>query len=168
MIQFKEILLPTDFGNLSKHAARFATSLARAFGARLHVVHAYQPLVPALDIGAAAPEAALEAGGPHGLLNQFVEAEINDHNFPFVVILRPGPPVKVVTEYAAEAAIDLIVIGTHARGLINRVLAGSLSKAILKHAGCLVMMVPHKASMPEVADSAAESPTEHGIYHDTQ
>jgi hypothetical protein len=62
--------------------------------------------------------------------------------------VRSGPPVPVITEYAREMNIDLIVVGTHARGVVNRILMGSVSRAVLEKASCAVLIVPQTAAAP--------------------
>ncbi len=56
-----------------------------------------------------------------------------------------GPPAAVICAYGHEIGADLIVLGTHARGLARRLLLGSVSKDVLEHAGCPVLMVPQTA-----------------------
>ena len=57
-----------------------------------------------------------------------------------------GAPDLQICRYAAETAIDFIVIGTHARGLVRRIFLGSVSKAVVEHAPCPVLMVPLTAA----------------------
>ncbi|MBK8269112.1 MAG: universal stress protein [Planctomycetes bacterium] len=53
-----------------------------------------------------------------------------------------GQPFSEICRYAAGQACDLIVIGSHARGIVHRIFMGSVSKAVLEHASCPVLMVP--------------------------
>jgi nucleotide-binding universal stress UspA family protein len=65
-----------------------------------------------------------------------------DSPVPPVVVVRVGLEWETIARYAEEAGIDLIVIGTHARSVMKRILLGSTSKAVLEHAPCPVLMVP--------------------------
>lgn len=154
MSLFKRILLPTNFSELAAHAAVFARGLAEEYSATLYVLHACQPVVspapavgPELGVGvvALAPnEAELQAE-----LRTFVRVALGGICVPIATELRAGPPAQVITDYAREAAVDLIVMGTHARGGVTRFFLGSVSKAVMEHAGCPVLMVPLTAAAPD-------------------
>ena len=74
-----------------------------------------------------------------------------------------GAPDLQISRYAADAAIDLIVIGTHARGLVRRIFLGSVSKAVMEHAPCPVLMVPLHSTETE-----AQAPDQGTAGHDAQ
>ena len=57
------------------------------------------------------------------------------------VVRRSTSPATAITEYAEEAGIDLIVIGTHGRGLMGRFLLGSVAERVVRVAGCPVLVV---------------------------
>jgi len=155
---FRQILLPTDGSDLACNAAVYARSLAEQYGATLHVVHVVERVpaaMPVPDAGAV----ALAAPGPEEMAaaraatEQFVRTCLQDAAIPVVARVLEGAPHVQIARYAAEAAIDLIVIGTHAAGVVKRILLGSISKWVMEHAPCPVLMVPAPAS--DVADAAA-------------
>lgn len=59
-----------------------------------------------------------------------------------------GGPVDAITSYARQEDIDLIILGTHGRGLVSRVFMGSVSKSVMENAPCPVLMVPLAAKTP--------------------
>lgn len=146
MSAFKHILLPVDFSELSEHAAPFARSLAEVCDATVHTLHVFTPGVPDVSSGIA----LLPYTGEE--LRQMLLAFTDKHftglaNRPIPHVAM-GSPVTAITEYASEHTIDLIVIGTHARGVINRIFKGSVSKSVMEHSPCPVLMVPLAVSVP--------------------
>lgn len=156
MIAIKKILLPTDFTRLADHAAAYARQLAEMWGAELHILHVAEPVAAALptpETGGAAMmvlpnEADLEAA-----LGRFIAAHLRGVQVPVVSAVLQGSRVTMVTSYAKEKGIDLIVIGTHARGVVQRIIFGSMSKSVLENAHCPVLMVP-LAAEADVAEGA--------------
>jgi universal stress protein A len=147
MMRIRHVLLPTDYSNLARNAAVYARSLAELYRATLHVVHVLER-VPAAAPGPDVTGLALGVPGPEALAavqeatSRFVEDHLPDLAIPVVTRVLEGSPDIQIARYAAGASIDLIVIGTHARGVVKRIFLGSTSKSVLEHAPCPVMMVP--------------------------
>ncbi|WP_435194319.1 universal stress protein [Natronomonas sp. EA1] len=55
--------------------------------------------------------------------------------------IEMGPPARTIVNYADEAGIDLIVMGSHGRSGVSRVLLGSVAEAVVRRAGCPVLVV---------------------------
>ncbi len=146
-MRIRHVLLPTDYSNLARNAAVYARSLAELYRATLHVVHVLER-VPAAAPGPDVTGLALGVPGPEALAavqeatSRFVEDHLPDLAIPVVTRVLEGSPDIQIARYAAGASIDLIVIGTHARGVVKRIFLGSTSKSVLEHAPCPVMMVP--------------------------
>ncbi len=147
MMRIRHILLPTDYSNLARNAAVYACSLAELYRATLHVVHVVER-VPAVVPGPDVSGAALAVPGPEAVAaarqatDRFVQDHLADLAVPVTIRVLEGAPDVQIARYAAEASIDLIVIGTHARGVVKRIFLGSTSKSVLEHAPCPVLMVP--------------------------
>lgn len=155
MINLNRILIPTDFSELSAHALQYASDLARTYRAELHVLHVVATAheVPAAvgggaDVGMGNVGAVLMESAANLVSRKTQElrthiAEISGE-LPVepVALVRTGVPWNEIVRYADEVAIDLIVIGSHARGIMKRILLGSTSKSVLEHAACPVLMVP--------------------------
>jgi nucleotide-binding universal stress UspA family protein len=132
------ILHPTDFSVDSEAALRLARQLAREHGARLVILH-----VERLDvISYGAPGADVD-------LRVFMEALENmrkrvdgpDLKCPVETMLRRGYAPEGIIETAEDMGCDLIVVGTHGRTGLSRVLMGSVAEHVLAKASCPVLMV---------------------------
>ena len=147
MIALKNILVATDFGEASDAAVAYGRELARSFGATLHVLHvaddvyvrlggdAYVAVLPELqkDIENAA----------HKSLDQLLVD--NDPNpLPVKkVVMTSSSTASAIVQYAADADIDLIVVGTHGRGAMAHLLMGSVAERVVRTARCPVLTVRH-------------------------
>lgn len=146
MIDVLRILLPTDFSEASREAAKYAFSLADRYGAELHVLHVIEEIAPSL------PEAVCRVGtDPEHFLTQAREtaekhlaaALPNDiaGGKNVVRAVREGSPPVQILDYAREHGVDLIVIGTHGRGGFTHFLIGSVAERIVRHAECPVLTI---------------------------
>ena len=167
MVTIQRVLLPTDFSVLADHAARYARSLAEAYEATLHVLHVVSAVlvpVPGPEVGTVAM--AVPSNGSlaeaEDAVARFIRDRLSGLSVPVVTKVLEGAPDLQICRYAAETAIDMIVIGTHARGLVRRIFLGSVSKAVVEHAPCPVLMVPLTASESDSPQStpppASEKP----------
>ena len=131
MLPIKSILHPTDFSKPSEYALRFACALARDYQARLVLVHVVEPPVYYGELGMAVP----------------LPADFNDHlrerlshlapkNFDLSVetVLVEGNASREILRVAEEQHCDLIVMGTHGRTGLSRVLLGSVAEDVSRHA----------------------------------
>lgn len=142
---FKHILLATDGSEASSRAVQLAMGLARAHGARLTALYVVDPY-PYLGIGEANPmgfqaymSAALEhAGQAHAAVIAAADAE------PKVdVQLRRVEDVaaaKGITESARELGADLIVMGSHGRSGLQRLMLGSVAAKVVAQAEVPVLV----------------------------
>ncbi|MCK6457963.1 MAG: universal stress protein [Phycisphaerae bacterium] len=157
MVRVQRILLPIDFQKLSIRAAEYAAYLADVHGAEVHVVHVVTPaqIVPAAAETPDAPMISIAVPVDELLtqarqsLDRFIDAHLGRCKSRPAGEVLVGQPHVEISRYAADSHIDLIVIGTHAHGVVHRILLGSVSKAVLEHASCAVLMVPAAAN-PDV------------------
>ena len=140
MFTIRSILHPTDFSECSRYAFRIAVDLARQHGASLLALHVAPPLSEErVSFGeAAAPqpdeyhrrvaeaEREATAAGPGVAVERLVEG---------------GEPAHVVARVARERDCDLIVIGSHGRTGLERILMGSTAEHIVRLAPCPVLVV---------------------------
>lgn len=148
MVTFTQVLYPTDLSEAARPAARYAAAVARWYAARLtvlHVVPTFDPIrVPSDRPGAATTLV-------HPPTRDAVEAEVQAAlssegliDLDVAVIAAAGDPVRVIVEYAGSA--DLVVMGTHGRSGVDRLLSGSVTERVFRLAPCPVLAVP-----PQVA-----------------
>ncbi|MGD9789603.1 MAG: universal stress protein [Phycisphaerales bacterium] len=147
-IQYSSILLPTAFSELSKRAAAHAAYLAKSLGATIHVVHVASPGVPPpVDAASGAPYPAVAMPDPsllveHGRasLAEFVRSNLTGLEVKTECTIGNAP--HELAEYASRNRIDLIVMGTHADGVVKRLIFGSVSKSLLECSPCPILFVP--------------------------
>jgi nucleotide-binding universal stress UspA family protein len=148
MIALKHILAPTDFSEPSEVAMRYARALADAFGATLHVLHVFDdsPYLWAASEGFSVQmgvDVRLEAekNAQDRLGRILTDAEREKYHARMV--FRVGAPFVEIIRYAREENLDLIVMGTHGRGLIAHLLMGSVAERVVRKAPCPVLTVRH-------------------------
>jgi nucleotide-binding universal stress UspA family protein len=155
MSPFKTILHPTDFSVYSAEAFRLACSLASTLKARLLLLHVNEP--PAVVGGEMYPFVADLATPPQILWGQLEKLE---SAFPGVEVERylvDGSAASEIVRFAGLHRCDLIVLGTHGRTGIGRMLLGSIAEEAVRKAPCPVLTVkPHFAEpVPAKAEEMA-------------
>jgi nucleotide-binding universal stress UspA family protein len=143
----KRILVATDFSELSAEAVDTAIGLAQEFGATLDLVHVAPELAIALpppmdavavpfDPAAAMAEASKRTSAEQERIRaRGVACESN--------VLAGRSDAEIVA-HAEKTQADLIVIGTHGRGVIAHALLGSVAEKVVQHAHCPVLTVPQR------------------------
>jgi nucleotide-binding universal stress UspA family protein len=159
MVEFKHILCPVDFSDFSRRALQYAVAFARWYDSDVTVFHSYGTPMSAGPLGGYPEPLALEALAPSPQeLRQQVLAELRNFadavNAPGVSIHIDASAGRTVQGILAEArtlAADLVVVGTHGRGGLDRLVLGSVTEKVLRKALCPVLSVPPPASgAPEV------------------
>jgi len=143
-LEVKLILVPLDFSTHAMKALRYATALARLFGARLIVMHVTEPIVYPSDFGyAPLPPQGLEENFQKDARERLeaVAAEQTAAGVACEVALRLGKPYQEIAAAARELQVDLVVITTHGYAGLTHVLLGSTAERVVRHAPCPVMVV---------------------------
>jgi len=144
-MDFQRILIALDDSPPAAHAADVGIELGRALGAELALIHAVDPAVgyaPDAGIPAAELVAMAERDGK-GLLASFrARATLQAPPHEFVTL---GKPAEVIVNAAKEWRADLIVIASHGRGGMTRLLLGSVAEGVMRHAPCPVLVVRAQA-----------------------
>jgi nucleotide-binding universal stress UspA family protein len=136
------VLIATDFSHHSDIALRFGLSLARLYGAQSEVVY----VLPTGEYVIAGPEAlhAAQEAARRDLLD--FKARLGhlrdiDDSEDFHVSMLEGPVAECLLQFALERKIDLIVVGTHGRGGLGKVILGSVAEKIFRHSPIPVLTV---------------------------
>jgi nucleotide-binding universal stress UspA family protein len=138
MLPIATILHPTDFSEHSELAFRLACALARDYDARLVLLHV------------AAPPMVVYAGGPvppdpwpslEEARAKLHELETHAGHVRVESQAMEGDPVDMILRAAEETHSDLIVLGTHGRTALARLLLGSVAESVLRTAPCPVLTV---------------------------
>jgi nucleotide-binding universal stress UspA family protein len=158
MLTIRTILCPTDFSESAQHAFRLAAALARDHRARLLVLHVATP--PAFVSHGELQRALEQPGGyRHELEDRLRQLREPSSAAPVEYRVVAGDPGAEIVGIAKEAACDLIVMGTHGRTGLGRLLIGSVAEQVLRRAHCpvLTVKVPAVDTPPAAPGAAGET-----------
>jgi nucleotide-binding universal stress UspA family protein len=143
---FRRILLASDFSCRSLVAARYASVFAKLEGARLWIAHAVAPTVSPDGIPVPVVELAEQA------MSQFIESE-SLRDLPLQTTVDTGDVWDVLSHAIEQHGIDLLVIGTHGRSGLGRIMRGSTAEVIWRNAPCPVLTLGPRVRQDGAADS---------------
>jgi universal stress protein A len=149
-ISLKRILVPVDFSHCSKEALAFAVSFARQFGANLAIIHVVYPSYTGDPCAIGAPgyiEPDLTYHAEKQL--EYLAGETVPREMPWRGLVRTGRPAQVIIEAAKELEADLIIISSHGTTGLKRVVFGSTTEYVVRHAKCAVLTVRATENIPE-------------------
>lgn len=141
IVSIRRILFPTDFSEPAKEAQKYASTLAEKFGAELHVLHVVPEIIlPATDSYTtwSLPEGGMKAQLDAAEKQLQTEFDATSGVRRAVVV---GFPIEEIMKYAADKAIDLIVVGTHGHTGLSHLLLGSVAEKLVRLAKCPVLTV---------------------------
>jgi nucleotide-binding universal stress UspA family protein len=150
-MQIRSILLPTDFSECGNYARSYAASLARKFGASIIAVHVIEPMVP--TVGYSGMTEPLPIADIADQLETSAERELpriaeseDCVGLEIEEVIVHGEAAAEIVRVAKEKSADLIVLSSHGRTGLGRILFGSTAEAVVRHAPCPVLVVkPGKA-----------------------
>ncbi len=148
MIALKKVLVATDFSDPSDAALAYGRELARSFSAQLVVLHVVENtitgMVDANGYMFTDPDLqkTVEAAGQRGV-ETLLSAEDRVLLRAEAVTVTSNAPAAAIVEYAKDSGVNLIVIGTHGRGVVAHLLLGSVAERIVRIAPCPVLTVRH-------------------------
>ena len=134
---FKRILCPVDLSPSSDQAIRVASSIAKGEAAKLLFLHVAMPELP-LSAGSAIPEVN------HALMigkEKFLQVQPCDTGIDCDHLFVRGEPVDVILDTINKQEIDLIIMPTHGRTGLARLLMGSVAERVVRLASCPVLVV---------------------------
>ncbi|MBS0262220.1 MAG: Flp pilus assembly complex ATPase component TadA [Planctomycetes bacterium] len=138
MNSITRILVPVDFSAGTEYLVACGCQLAQALQAQLHLLHVVIDAGARADATGAASESVYEARVKIGKL----PAEMPPPNVVLARIVRTGRPAHEILQYAREAGIDLIVMGSHGRSGLAHLLLGSIAETVIRESACPVTVVP--------------------------
>jgi nucleotide-binding universal stress UspA family protein len=142
----QRILFPTDFSPASEAALKWATSLARDSGATLFIVHVEEP--PLAYGGGELYYGGGDEVNREELRKSLIHVVPTDHAVPYEHVLLVGDPADAIIQAAEKEDADLIVMGTHGRTGLTRLLMGSVAEAVVRKAKCPVLTIKQSAEVP--------------------
>ncbi len=143
---FYRIVVPTDFSTCSEEAWRVARSVAATSRGELVLTHVLTeaPLYRESVMTQVRPVYEGARKWAQGALEDWV-AKARAEGLNARATLRAGVPYREVVALATDERADLIVIGTHGRGGIDRALLGSVADRVVRLAPCPVLTVREPA-----------------------
>ena len=139
-VTFNNILLATDFSEVSKKAVPYAVAIASRYASKIYFAHVLppkartpipiEPLPAELDRERVSAEVEMEIFLQNALVN-----------VPHNVLLENGPIWDALSELIQRDEIDLLVLGTHGRGGLKKVILGSVAEQLFRLAPCPVLTV---------------------------
>jgi nucleotide-binding universal stress UspA family protein len=143
-MEIKRILFPTDFSEGAMNALPYAVDMVRHYGAKLYMLHVIYDIatasglyIPHISVDEMYKELKAEARKE---LEKFGAIERQDVKNIEYAILR-GVPYEEILKFVEKNNIDLVVIGTHGRKGLDRVLFGSTAERVVRNAPCPVLTV---------------------------
>lgn len=144
-VGIKPIILATDFSPASKAALVKAIEMARKEGAELIVAHVYEPPADLSHSGVADDviAAELEETIRHDVERQLetVLAEVRKEEVPVRGEILAGHAAKRLADLADKTGAGLLVVGTHGRTGLRKIVLGSIASQVIATAPCPVLTV---------------------------
>ncbi len=144
MAEIKTLLFPVDFTESSKKVLPYVKLFQDRFGAQLHVIHVVRGAeeFAGFEMGAAwfsTFEKELMDGAEKAM-ERFLEEELGNAG-GIEKKVAMGDVVEEILAYAKECGADLIVLGTHGRKGLEKIMFGSVAEGVVKGASCPVLTV---------------------------
>lgn len=162
-MNIKNILFPTDFSKYNDAAMQYASRLAGESGAKLHIVH----VCDTRDLGATMGEVSFVYSEQwekerHRAEKQLQETVPHDPAIPYEHHSLLGAPDLEIVNFATDHHMDLIVMASHGRSGLVRLVMGSVAEAVMRKAPCPVLVVKQPQESPILSTDtlATESRTE--------
>lgn len=143
-MSFRRVLIAVDSEPIAAHAADVGVELARSLGADVALVHAIDTSAGYGGDTGISPNELIDRAKQDGkrLLEGFRQRlSLQPSALEFVVA---GMPADEIVKAAGEWPADLIVIGSHGRGGVQRALLGSVAEGVMRRASCPVLVIRAK------------------------
>ncbi len=144
-MEIRSILLPTDFSECGNYALSYAASLARTFRASIICLNVIEPIVPTVGYSGMTEPLPIDITEQ---LEDSAERELPKlaecdecSGIEVEELVVHGEAASEIVRVAAERKVDLIVISSHGRTGLGRILFGSTAESVVRHAPCPVLVV---------------------------
>jgi nucleotide-binding universal stress UspA family protein len=149
-IALKNVLFATDFSSCSNAALPYALSIARRYSAILYAAHV-MPTKAEMVLLAPKTWPTIAREEDKRVRAQFKELERQLEQLPHEVLMPRGKVAAALAQVIDEQRIDLLVLATHGRAGIGKLLLGSVAEDVFRRAPCPVLTVgPHVSSKPQL------------------
>jgi len=150
MAEWKKFCCAVDFSDPSRVAMREAAELARRFGGELELLHVHLLAAPAVDLGALPPPPDVLETVLRELretLAGWQEEAARIVGRPVHGTIVPGIPGDDVVRFASDRRVDVVVLGSHGRKGLARLVLGSVAERVVREAPCAVVVSRQRESV---------------------
>jgi nucleotide-binding universal stress UspA family protein len=144
VIKLKKVLVPTDFSDGARQALRYGMSFAKEYGAELVLLH----VVENLTVGYASDLFPVPMAEVFQEISGYAKTELaklgeeaRGRGLAVQEQVVQGKPSAEIIRFASEHEIDVIVLGTHGKGMLDQALFGSTTERVVRRAPCPVLTV---------------------------
>jgi nucleotide-binding universal stress UspA family protein len=138
-VSFRRIMIAVDGEPLAFHAAEAGVGLAQALAAEVALIYVLEPLLAQAPGISPAELTAQDEKEGRGALDDALR--LLPQGLSATRFMPVGEPAAEIVRAARGWGADLIVVGSHARHGLGRILLGSVAEAVMRHAGCPVLVV---------------------------
>ena len=139
-VRFARVLCPIDFSEPSIRALEYALSIVDDPSSELVLLYAREKVIyPFLPLKRTFGDGEIDEAMRHQL-GKLLPANVRDFCTPRVLV-RHGRPHEEIRDQARDMGADLIVLGVHGRGLLERFMFGSVTNQVVRSASCPVLTV---------------------------
>jgi nucleotide-binding universal stress UspA family protein len=143
---FHRLLCPIDFSEISRRGLVHALAIARQQDCRITVLHVQSAFALAAEVEAGLYVSVLPSA--QDAVVDFVAKTVHDEPHDIRMVSTTGDVVEAIIDQAGRESSDLIIMGTHGRSGISRVLLGSVTERVIREVRCPVMTIPAIAGTP--------------------
>ena len=136
----QKILVPIDFSQGSERALDYACALAKRLGATVHLVHALNVELPELTLTLTSEMRRSLLDSNQAALDLLADARRASVEIGMALV-KDGDPREVIHATAEKLGVDLIVMGTHGRRGLARLVLGSVAEDVSRRSTCPVLLV---------------------------
>lgn len=143
MLNIRNIIVPTDFSELSKTSFSYAVDIAKRWNAKIHLMYVLEKTPPflamrSLDVNEKEVLDTMEKEAKEDLDNLIEDFGV--HELEVVPILKKGLDYEEIVKYSKDINADLIVIATHGHTGLLHTLLGSVAEKVIRYAKCPVLV----------------------------
>ena len=145
MIEMKKLLAPTDLGEYSQFALKYAAAFAEAFEAKVYVLHVHEPYPQGAVFEGMVYDSQLVAKAEAKARADLdaIVAQLTARNIQAEAVFATGRPYIQIVREAEKLKVDLIVLATHGRRGASHLVFGSNAEKVVRLSPCPVLTVKH-------------------------
>jgi len=137
MLNIKNIVVPTDFSELSLSAFKYAKDLAETMDAKIHLITVIDKTPPMLSKrdNAISENERIDSIVQHAKqkMSEIAEEISDDSEIDVVQVIRNGVDYEEIVKYSNESDADLIVLATHGRTGVLHTIVGSVAEKVIRY-----------------------------------